>query len=171
MILEVKNTDTGITEKVKIRKEGAKYFISFLDSMNKQEFEADFERCGSFYSVIIEGKPYMMKFTSDGTITTVSVGSKYGRLNVEDEETKARRELRESFSTKTNVIISKIPGKVMSLLVKEGDTIKEGDLVLVLEAMKMENQILAPRDGIVKETLVKKGDNIPAWTDLLTYKD
>lgn len=171
MIIEVKNTDTGKIENIKVRKEGSKYFISFIDSMNKQEFEADFERCGSFYSVIIEGKPYMMKFSSDGAITTVSVGSKYGRLSVEDEETKSRRKLRESFSTKTTVITSKIPGKVMSISVQAGTQVQEGDLVLILEAMKMENQILAPCDGIVKEILVKEGDNIPAWTDLIKYKD
>jgi len=169
MILEIKNTETGIEEKVKIRKENDKYFISFLDSLNKQEFEADFERCGSFYSVIIEGKPYLAKFAENGTLTTVSVGSSYGKVVVEDEEAKSRRKLRESFTSKAESLVSRIPGKVLSILVKEGELVKRGDTVIVLEAMKMENRILAPIDGKVNKIFVKENDNIPAWTTLLSF--
>ena len=44
--------------------------------------------------------------------------------------------------------------------VKEGDTVKEGDVVMILEAMKMENSILAPASGAVKQICCKEGQSV-----------
>jgi len=51
-----------------------------------------------------------------------------------------------------------VPGKIVDVFVKVGDTVKEGDVVLVLEAMKMENELRAPATGTVTAVTVKKGD-------------
>lgn len=48
-------------------------------------------------------------------------------------------------------IKSRMPGKVIEYKVNVGDTVKKGDLVAVMEAMKMKNPIPAPQDGVVKE--------------------
>ena len=53
-----------------------------------------------------------------------------------------------------------MPGMVMKYAVKEGDTVKEGDVVMVLEAMKMENSILAPVSGTVKQVCCKEGSSV-----------
>ncbi|MGQ1784362.1 MULTISPECIES: acetyl-CoA carboxylase biotin carboxyl carrier protein subunit [unclassified Saccharicrinis] len=58
-------------------------------------------------------------------------------------------------------IRSHIPGTVIKFNVKVGDVVKEGDSIMVLEAMKMLNQITMPFDGKIKEICVKKGDKIP----------
>jgi glutaconyl-CoA/methylmalonyl-CoA decarboxylase subunit gamma len=52
------------------------------------------------------------------------------------------------------VLASPMPGKITSIKVKPGQTVKEGDLILMLEAMKMENEILCGRTGAVKEIRV-----------------
>lgn len=57
-------------------------------------------------------------------------------------------------------INSPLPGVVLNLNVREGDAVKKGQCVLVLEAMKMENNIEAPCDGTVKQILVQKGDSV-----------
>ena len=57
-------------------------------------------------------------------------------------------------------IISPLPGLIVKIAVKEGDPVKEGQLVLIMEAMKMENEIHAAKDGIVKEIKVKQGDSV-----------
>lgn len=57
-------------------------------------------------------------------------------------------------------ISSPMPGKVTSIKVSLGDKVKKGDVLLTVEAMKMENEIHAPIDGIVSEILIKQGDNI-----------
>lgn len=59
-----------------------------------------------------------------------------------------------------NDIKAPMPGLILDVQVKEGDTVKEGDYLLVLEAMKMENTLTAPRDGIVKAVTVGKGETV-----------
>ena len=49
------------------------------------------------------------------------------------------------------VITAPMPGKVLSIAVQQGQSVKAGDLILVLEAMKMENEIYCGRDGVVKQ--------------------
>ena len=55
-------------------------------------------------------------------------------------------------------LLTQMPGKVVKLSVKEGEVVKQGDTVLILEAMKMENEIKAPMDGVVKTIHVKEGE-------------
>ena len=59
-----------------------------------------------------------------------------------------------------NKIASPMPGKVITLKVQVGDSVKKGDILLVVEAMKMENALAAPRDAVVKEVLVAVDDRI-----------
>ena len=59
------------------------------------------------------------------------------------------------------VVKAPLPGTIMKFPVNVGDTVKSGDTVCVLEAMKMENDIHTPKGGKVKEILVKVGDAVP----------
>ncbi|NCT18518.1 MAG: acetyl-CoA carboxylase biotin carboxyl carrier protein subunit [Flavobacteriaceae bacterium CG_4_8_14_3_um_filter_34_10] len=63
-------------------------------------------------------------------------------------------------TTAINDIKAPMPGLILDVLVKAGDEVKEGDYLLVLEAMKMENTITAPRNGIVKTVSVEKGKTV-----------
>jgi glutaconyl-CoA/methylmalonyl-CoA decarboxylase subunit gamma len=60
-----------------------------------------------------------------------------------------------------------MPGSIIELKVREGDTVKKGDVLLILEAMKMENEVTAPRGGTVTRILVKKGDTVNSGDPLL----
>lgn len=53
-----------------------------------------------------------------------------------------------------------MPGSILAVNVTNGQSVKQGDVVIILEAMKMENEILAPSDGVVKQVLVSKGNNV-----------
>ena len=59
-----------------------------------------------------------------------------------------------------NKITSPMPGKVITLNVQAGDEVKKGDTLLVVEAMKMENALVAPRDATVQEVLVAVEDRV-----------
>ncbi len=59
-----------------------------------------------------------------------------------------------------NNIKAPMPGLILDVPVKAGDVVKEGDYLLVLEAMKMENALTAPRDGVVKAVAVSKGETV-----------
>lgn len=62
---------------------------------------------------------------------------------------------------------SPLPGTVLSVNVTVGQSVKAGDVAIVLEAMKMENNINCGKDGVVKAVYVQKGDNVLEGADLL----
>lgn len=53
-----------------------------------------------------------------------------------------------------------LPGKIMTLKVSKGDIVKKGDTLLIMEAMKMENNVLATKDGVVEAIKVQPGDSV-----------
>ena len=54
-------------------------------------------------------------------------------------------------------VTSPMPGNILKILVSQGQQVKEGEVVMILEAMKMENEIVAPKAGSVAQILVTKG--------------
>ena len=62
---------------------------------------------------------------------------------------------------------SPLPGVILDIKVKEGDMVKKGQVIIILEAMKMENNINADRDGKVTSIKVSKGDSVLEGTDLV----
>jgi biotin carboxyl carrier protein len=69
-----------------------------------------------------------------------------------------------------NVIKSPLPGAVLEIFVKVGDAVKQGQHVLKLEAMKMENNIDADHDGVVKEIRVQKNDSVMEGDILIIFE-
>jgi len=57
---------------------------------------------------------------------------------------------------------SKMPGKILEIKVNEGDSVKKGDVIAVIEAMKMKNPVPSPADGTVKEVKLAAGDRVNA---------
>lgn len=65
---------------------------------------------------------------------------------------------------------SPLPGIILSIACKVGDTVKKGQVVLVLEAMKMENNVIADRDGKVTAVKVNVGDSVLEGSELVTIE-
>lgn len=61
-----------------------------------------------------------------------------------------------------------MPGTILDVMVKAGDPVKNGQALVVLEAMKMENEICAPVDGTVTAVMVNKGDTVEAGQAIVT---
>jgi len=68
-------------------------------------------------------------------------------------------------------IKSPLPGKVTLIRVNKGRSVKKGDVLLIIEAMKMDNEILAPHDGLVGEVFVKPGDYVETGSKLLILEE
>ena len=69
-----------------------------------------------------------------------------------------------------STIKSPLPGVIVDIKVKVGDTLKSDDVVVILEAMKMENDIHAGKSGVVKAINVNKGDSVLEGTDLVVIE-
>jgi biotin carboxyl carrier protein len=65
------------------------------------------------------------------------------------------------------VILSFIPGTVLDIMIKEGQSVKKGDDLMILDAMKMQNKLKCIMDGKVKSISVKKGDKVSKGTVLM----
>ena len=85
-----------------------------------------------------------------------------------ETEPAAMRAPRSASGAGAGTVCSPLPGTVMKVLVKPGDTVAEGQTLLVLEAMKMENNVDAPRAGKVSTVAVQAGDAIMEGDVLLT---
>ncbi len=68
---------------------------------------------------------------------------------------------------KGDAITAPMPGTILKVNVQNGDAVKAGQVLVVLEAMKMENEILAPKDGTVTQVVTSKGSNVDTGSVLL----
>ena len=89
----------------------------------------------------------------NGTVYPVSVQDKFDILL-------EKMGMNNAGSGKVNSVKAPMPGLIIDLKVAAGDTVKAGEPLLILEAMKMENIIKSPGDGVVKKVNVKKGQSV-----------
>ncbi|MBR2365883.1 MAG: acetyl-CoA carboxylase biotin carboxyl carrier protein subunit [Oscillospiraceae bacterium] len=64
-------------------------------------------------------------------------------------------------------VCAPMPGNILKVACTQGASVKSGDLLVVLEAMKMENEILAPRDGVVAQVVVSAGSTVDTGSPLV----
>ena len=118
-----------------------------------EEFDVELEKQGGVWNVAIEGEIFNIEIEGSSVgESSGSKGKKRGRGN------------------KSGTISSTIPGKIISISVEEGDNVGEGDVVMILEAMKMQNEIQAPLSGIVTAINCKPGDSIEANSPLVVIQ-
>ena len=105
--------------------------------------------------LLIDGKRVITDVSSDGAKRWVTVN---GQTFVLTKSSGARR--RGTGHDHASELAAPMPGQVRSVNVSEGDAVTKGQTLLVLEAMKMEIRIQAPRDGVVKKLFVKQGQTV-----------
>lgn len=120
---------------------------------------ADVTVNGTQYEVEIEGKASKVSKITKPTPSTSSAATTAEVIST------AKAAAKKSAGT---AVKSQLPGVIVDLKVREGDQVKAGQHLLVLEAMKMENNIDADRDGIIVELKVNKGDSVLEGDTLLT---
>jgi len=116
----------------------------------------------SFFSLLIGTRSYEVFVDRQKDVYYILIeGDRYEVL-VEDERLRQLRALggakHEPVGEAT--VTAPMPGLVVAVLVEEGQPVKMGDGVVILEAMKMENEIRAPRDGVVKSVRVSPGQTV-----------
>ncbi len=110
--------------------------------------------------VAVDGEVFEVELETDSGPTPPRRGGPAGGLAV--PEAPAPAPSGSAAPVDDDILRSPMPGRVMSVLVRPGDAVSAGDEVCVVEAMKMEQSILAHRDGIVKTIFVRPLDSVNA---------
>ena len=133
------------------------------------------------YSVLVGARSYetyvrVVESAGDGDgaglTVEVMIGGRPYMVSVQDERSQALASLAGGSHTGGDVAIhAPMPGLVVNVLAEEGAEVKRGQTVVVLEAMKMENDLTAPRTGIVKSIRARKGQTVNQGDTLAVIGD
>ena len=123
--------------------------------------------CTSFtpnvLSLIVEGKFLTVYVADDKKKSYVFID---GAMFILDKvEAQQIRDI--SIKPSGNIVVSLMPGSLVKLLVSEGSEVKAGQTVAIVEAMKMQNELKAPIDGVVKKINFKEGNQVDAFTPIV----
>jgi biotin carboxyl carrier protein len=147
---------------------GQEYLVDILDqdhvSINGTVHKIDFEAVSGqpVYSLLLNGQSYEAQvYASEEEWQVLLEGRLYSVL-VEDER---ERRLRTTLGARASdtgefQLRSPMPGLVIALPIEEGQPVRKGDVLLILESMKMQNELKAPRDGTIARIRVKAGDSV-----------
>jgi len=121
------------------------------------------------YSVIEDGQQFEAMVDEKGAHGfDVLVAGRIFHLESFDERTKLLAQSAAPLATGPQTVMAEMPGKVVKVAVPVGESVREGQGVVVVEAMKMENEIPAPIAGRVREISVSEGQTVEAGTLLFT---
>ena len=115
----------------------------------------------------INGKIYNVIINSNSLSYSVYVNGKFFRI---EKKSAPRFLASKGGRPKKRDIKTSMPGRIVKVLVKEGETVNEGQAVLVLEAMKMQNEIKSPQSGTITLLSLKSGDSVEAGTLLYSVE-
>ena len=113
----------------------------------------------------VNGTPYMVELEPKKKKTLSSIQRQVP--SSDQQEAPKPTVTRTAVAAGSVVINAPLPGVVLDIKVKAGDAVKKGDTVIVLEAMKMENNIAAPSDGTISKISVEKGASVLEGTELI----
>jgi biotin carboxyl carrier protein len=154
----------GKTHRVEVSR-GEKLWSCKVDG---QEMEVDAALTArDVLSVLLGGKAYEIKRerSLQGELHMV-IGSARYAVDVQDPRSLRTRRAVAGADTGPQKIKAAMPGKIVRILVKEKDEVKSGDGVIVMEAMKMQNEMKSPKDGRVQKILTAEGSTVNAGDTL-----
>ena len=114
----------------------------------------------NIYSLIYNNKSYNLEFAKKKKNYTVHFENSSFDYKVIDVQDKYNANRQGGAEESCYIISSPMPGAIVKILVKVGDKVKEGDIIIILESMKMQSEYKSCADKIVTKILVKEGENI-----------
>lgn len=156
--------------------EGKQFVVEILDekhvSVDGKVYEVDFESISGqpVYSLILDGKSHEAYAAQDDDYWQVLLRGRLYPITVEDEREKRLRTAAGGGVAETGEFHLKapMPGLVVDIPVAEGQAVKRGQVILILESMKMQNELKSPRDGTIGRIRVKAGETVEQKQTLLS---
>ncbi|MBI3634775.1 MAG: biotin attachment protein [Candidatus Rokubacteria bacterium] len=160
-------TVSGRTVPVEITGDGGRYRVV----VDGEVFEVDARRAGAgAWSLLLGGTSWLADVTEHAGTTVVDVGGEEHTIAIEEATRYTIRTHGGAGGAHGAVLTAPLPGKITHVAVKPGDEVKPGDTLLVIEAMKMENEFRAGTAGRVVEVRVAAGQAVNAG-DVLVVID
>jgi len=152
------------------------FLVEIIDdrhvSVDGKVYEVDFESVSGqpVYSLIVDGKSHESYVAQVDDIWQVLMRGRLYPVTVEDEREKRLRAAAGGGVAETGEFHLKapMPGLVVTIPVVEGQEVKKGQVLLILESMKMQNELKSPRDGKVNRIKVKAGETVEQRQTLLS---
>ena len=149
---------------VEVERHGGGYRVR----IGERWIEADLVDAGEFVrSLRLEdGTQFSLIHHREGNVHEITLGSATIAVEIIDPLAQRRRRGEDDMGD-GGIVKALMPGRVVRVLVSKGDTVQRGAGLLILEAMKMENEIQASIDGVVDAILVTAGDTVESGADLV----
>jgi biotin carboxyl carrier protein len=140
-------------------------------NVNGEEYDVDFQEVGGqlIFTLLVNGRSYEAHISQEEEDIHILLQGDLYTTQVIDEREKRLREASGEVSSGTGEFILKapMPGLVVKVPVNENDHINQGDVLVILESMKMQNELKSPREGLVTDVKINKGDNVEKGDVLL----
>jgi len=153
--------------RVKVTKEDGQFCVTINEG---EPIHADLIKTPAGYHLVMNGASHHLALTSEKSQYSVQVNGKIFDLKMVSEFKSLQEKMRGTEISGAGTIVAKMPGKIIKVLANVGDEVHDGEAVLIMEAMKMENELRAPSKGKIKEIRVKEGDNVEAGTLLVVME-
>lgn len=125
----------------------------------------------SIYSLILNGKSYEIDLDAKDGVYNILIKGEHYVVNVINEKKKElRTKSREHTVEGKQSIITEMPGKVVKILAQKGQEVKRNQGLIVIEAMKMENELKSPKDGKVIEINTSEGETVESGITLMVIE-
>ena len=152
------------------------YLVEIIDerhvNVDGVSYEVDFMSVGDqpVYSLLVNGQSYDAHVYPDDDIWQVLFQGALYTATVEDEREKRLRAAMGSQVAEHEEfhLRAPMPGMVVSVPVREGQTVSKGDVLLILESMKMQNELRSPRAGVIARIRVRVGDRVEQKETMLS---
>lgn len=135
-----------------------------------KSFDTTYQEVDSLGQVVINhgGRSYGLSIEGDENNVGITLAGHFFDVKLEDERERAAHAAERASGRAGGAVNSVMPGIVVELLVKKGDLVEKGAPLLILSAMKMQNEIGAPVTGVVKDIHVAAGQAVAAGAKLVT---
>lgn len=133
--------------------------------------EVDFESVSGqpVFSLILDGKSYeSFVYQGEEDWDVLLRGRQYQAKVVDEREKRLKAAAGGAVEEGEFHLKAPMPGLVVAILIEEGQEVKKGQVMLILESMKMQNELKAPRDGVMGRVRVKAGESVEQRQALLT---
>ena len=164
--------DEGAAHAVEVNELDGRYVVRIQGPEDDapRELRVDFDDSGSTANLLIGKTSYVVELSEDNGHYRVRIQDHGMEARLSTLEDRFRELLHKGFGARQDSVEAGMPGAVLDVFVKAGDEVAEGDKLVILEAMKMENTIRAQRAGTIASVLVSKGDKLQTGDTILTFE-